>query len=187
MKSFFKLLSLLVIVNSTYSVAKASNTQEQYVPLCVDLARRVITDKVGFYQKYKKVKMQNGLRATASKLNFSDFPQVVSSKVDGKMIQIIISSIKAKKLAKNFTQKIEAEDKLINGLTKVLNTDAKPFLNSCVGLYKVVEKKCNAFMSKDFNKYTTCLSSLTSDKAPHVAKFIPFLSYKQKLRSVASK
>lgn len=184
------ILSLLVLVTSTIHAApRKISSQDQYSPLCIDLARRIVTDKVGFYQSVKNKKIMYSKRATASiqSIKFETIPQVVNHKVDKKVISLILKSNKDKKAAKNFTQKIEAEDKLINGITKLMKQEGKPFMNHCVSLYNAAEKKCNVYISKDFNKFTQCLSSITSENGPSVSKFVPYVSYKNKARMIASK
>lgn len=181
---FFIALCLLLSTDYSYAIQRKMNSQDQYSPLCIDFARRIITDKVAFYQSIKKNNLRK--RSTASEIKFNRLPYVVNHHADKKVISLILKSIKDKRNAKNFTQKIDAEDKLINGIARVMKQDGKVFMNSCVNLYAQAEKKCNSLISKDFNKYTTCLSSMTNEQSPVVSKFVPFINYKQKTRSVAS-
>lgn len=179
------LISTVFLTSSTFAAPGKTNYSDQYVPLCVDLARRVVTDKVAHYQSAKKNALMKN-RSTASNISFSKFPNVINQKVDQKLIKLILLSLKAKKSAKNFTQKLDAEDKLITNLSSLLKKEAKPFLQNCFNAYKNAEVKCNKFMGANFNKYTQCVSSITGDKSQTLSKFIPYLSYKQKMRSVAS-
>lgn len=187
MKKFNCIMILAICLTSSISFAapRKISSQDQYSPLCIDLARRIVTGKVSYYQNFKR-NSKLAKRSTASSVRFESFPQVVSHPVDKKVIKLILSSIQDKKRAKNFTQKLDAEDKLINGIAKVMNQEGKPFMNQCVNLYQQAEKKCNAYISKDFNKFTQCLSTITSEESLAVARFVPFVSYKHKARSLAS-
>lgn len=187
MKRFNLLMIVTICLSSSLSIAapRKISSQDQYSPLCIDLARRIVTGKVSYYQSYKK-QQRNSKRSTASAVRFESFPQVVSHPVDKKVISLILKSVQDKKRAKNFTQKLDAEDKLINGIARVMNQEAKPFMNRCVSLYKQAEKQCNTYISKDFNKFTQCLSTITGEESLAVSKFVPFVNYKHKARSLAS-
>lgn len=179
------ILAICLTSSISFAAPRKISSQDQYSPLCIDLARRIVTGKVSYYQNFKR-NSKLAKRSTASSVRFESFPQVVSHPVDKKVIKLILSSIQDKKRAKNFTQKLDAEDKLINGIAKVMNQEGKPFMNQCVNLYQQAEKKCNAYISKDFNKFTQCLSTITSEESLAVARFVPFVSYKHKARSLAS-
>lgn len=186
--NFFLLFMLSIsIANSsaTFAAPRIQNSQDQHSPLCIDLARRIITTKVSYYQNFKKNK--KSFRNTASTMKFESLPPVVSPRVDKKVISLILQSHKEKKMAKNFTQKLNAEDRLISNMSKVMKTEGKNFMNQCVNLYKSAEQKCDAYISKDFNKFTNCLSTITNEQGLAVSKFVPFVNYTIKARSVASR
>jgi hypothetical protein len=187
MKKGLILTTLVIMVNVAFAAPQKMSAQDQYAPLCIDLARRIVTDKVGFYQSVKKSQLKTRKTASASKLKFEQLPHVVNHKTDKKVISLILKSIQDKKAAKNFTQKLDAEDNLIQGIAKLMKFEGKPFMNHCVSLYNAAEKKCNAFISKDFNKFTSCLSSITSENSVHVSKFVPYVNFKNKSRQIASK
>ncbi len=186
MKKSLILISLFLITSTTIAAPRKISSQDQYSPLCHDLARRIVTDKVSYYQSAKKNKLSKRSTASANILRFESLPQVVSHKTDKKVIALILKSIKDKRAARNFTQKIEAEDNLIHGIARVMQNEGKSFMNHCVSLYNAAEKKCNAYISKDFNKFTNCLSTITSENSVHVSKFVPYVQFKNKNRVLAS-
>ncbi len=168
--NYLMLITICLSTAVSFAAPRKISSQDQYSPLCIDLARRIVTGKVAYYQNFKK-SQKLSKRSTASTVKFESFPQVVSHPVDKKVISLILKSVNDKKRAKNFTQKLDAEDKLINSIARLMKTEGKPFMNRCVSLYQQAEKQCNAYISKDFNKFTQCLSTITSEESMAVSRF----------------
>jgi len=188
MKNVTLILMLLIILihQKSFSITPQA---DQFRPLCVDLARRLVTEKVKIHAHHQKRDKKN-LRTTASKkqISFQQIPIVISSNSDIKMAKLILQSARSKKEAKTFKEKLQAEDKLFSGIGLVLSDDqGENFLSQCSEHLVQSQKKCEKFIGKDFAKFNSCLSQSTSDDSIKLTRFIPFVAYKLKSRELASK
>lgn len=192
------LLTAMVMMQPILSMnAQAMNSKlknQQYQPLCVDLARRIMMEKISFYKNYLRLVQIKSMKSSArysdqsrARKKFNDFPAIISSSVDLQMVKYILASDKVKTQARGFDKKLAAEENLINHLNNLLTQQGTQYLNSCIQHFAVSEKKCSGFIAKNFNQYNSCVNDLTSERSENVVALIPFLSYKNKLRNLASR
>ncbi|MDH4467084.1 MAG: hypothetical protein QE271_03430 [Bacteriovoracaceae bacterium] len=176
-KLTFLMISIMNLIHSVPSLAN------EYRPLCVDLGRRMVQEKMTAYYKLNKM-IDRNIANNKNSFDFKSLPSVVSKNLDFSIAKILVQNNKDQLKAQNFDQKMELEEKLILRIQKQLaSQEGEKFLNSCENLYVAASKHCaQKFGAKTPSKNAQCVQQYVGVQSPFLQKIVPFATFASKMR-----
>ena len=174
-----KLSYLIVSIMNLIPLASAFGFE--YRPLCVDLGRRMVQEKMTAYYKLNSL-IDRKIANSNNSFDFKSLPTVVSKKLDFSIAKILVQNNKDQLKAQNFNQKMELEEKLIMRIQKQMSsTEGEKFLNSCENLYVAASKHCTKkFGAKTPSKNAQCVQQYVGIQSPFLQKIVPFATFASK-------
>lgn len=167
-----KKLSLLSLLLTTPLLAQS------YQPLCVDLGRRMIQQKIQTYRQLSKM-VSRTVATSQTNFKFESLPAVVSPQIDFAVAKVILQNEKSQKTAKSFDEKMNLEERLLAVMQKQMSAkDGKLFLQRCENLYTSAAKFCkDKRQAKSSAQNAQCVQQYVGVESPYLQKIVPFAAF----------
>ena len=171
----FLVVSIMNLIQSSQALSS------EYRPLCVDLGRRMVQEKMTAYYKLNKM-IDRNIANSKNSFDFKSLPVVVSKNLDFSIAKILVQNNKDQLKSQSFNQKMELEEKLISRIQKQLaSQEGEKFLSNCENLYVAASKHCTyKFGAKTPSKNAQCVQQYVSIQSPFLQKIVPFATFASK-------